>query len=495
MFGFNKKIKKAIEKTEAEFSKQFQRVASDAYKRGFDAARINRLSSSFYSEVLSMDDVLRMELRVIRGRARNLNLNNDYAKEFIRLLKINVVGHKGVTIVNEAKKSSDEFDESANDLIMENFKEWSKKEYASTSGKLSFVGLCQLFITTFAIDGEVLFRRLKGYNNKFGYAVQHLDSDSLDINLNQVLDNGNEIKMGIEFNKFGKPLRYYLKKKNFQKTGINSYEVVDADEIIHAFIYENASQSRGVPPMSSPMISMHSIHAAEEAEIYAVRGAAAKMGFYLPPEDGDSTYSAEKEGEDLVQNAEPGAFEILPKGWKFETYDPNHPNGNFPLFKKECLKSIAAGLGTSYHALAKDLEGVNYSSGRIGSLDERDYYKILQIFLVEEFCIPIFTDLLEMSLLNQTIKLPFADLDKLNKPVFYPRSWDWVDPAKDAKAAEISLKNKLKSRTEIAAERGKDIYDIFKQIKQEQEWAKELGISLDVVDEKIIKDKGDDEDD
>lgn len=486
-------VKQAVEYTSREYDLKIQHALSAGFKRGFDAARINRLTASFNSEIFTMDQILRMDLKTLKGRARNLRLNNDYARQFIKLLKINVVGPNGVTLQNQAKDTSGKLDTAANKIIEDNFTEWSKKENASVTGKMNFRNLCNLFMTTFAVDGEVLFRRVKGFNNQFNYAIHPLETDRLDVDLNKMFSNGNEIRMGIEFDKWDKPVKYYLKnKENLNLYQPGTHEVVTSDEIIHAFIYETATQSRGVPPMCSAMISMHNLHAAEEAEIYATRGEASKMGFYTRPEDVDSKYDAEKdETGNLVQTAEPAVFEILPPGWNFQAYDPTHPNGNFATFKKECLRSMAAGLGPAYHSLASDLEGVNYSSGRIGSLDERDYYRILQSFMIEEFCNIIFTDLLDMSLLNQKIKLPYTKFDKFNKPVFYARSWDWVDPSKDSDAAQTAIKSRLKSRTEIAAERGKDIRDIFEQIASEEKLAKEMGISLEVIDSKLNQNKED----
>jgi len=486
-------VQQAVEQTSREYDSKIQGALSAGYKRGFDAARINRLTASFTSEVFTMDQILRMDLKTLKGRARNLRLNNDYARQFIKLLKINVVGPNGVTLQNKAKDTSGKLDDTANKLIEENFAEWSKKENASVTGKLNFKDLCNLFITTFAVDGEVLFRRVRGFKNQFNYAIHPLETDRLDVDLNKKFSNGNEIRMGIEFDKWDKPLKYYLKNKEYINTyQSGSHEIVNADEIIHAFIPETATQSRGVPPMCSAMISMHNLHAAEEAEIFASRAEASKMGFYTRPENVDSKFEGEKDdGGNLIQTAEPGILEILPEGWDFKTYDPTHPNGNFATFKKECLRSMAAGLGPAYHSLASDLEGVNYSSGRIGSLDERDFYRILQSFMIEEFCNVVFSDLLDMSLLNQKIKLPYTKFDKFNKPVFYARSWDWVDPSKDANAAETAIRNRLKSRTEIAAERGKDIRDIFEQIASEEKLAKDMGISLEVIDVKLNQGKED----
>jgi len=51
---------------------------------------------------------------------------------------------------------------------------------------------------------------------------------------------------------------------------------------------------------------------------------------------------------------------------KFVNVDSDYPHQMYSAFVKAHLQGIASGLGISYHALANDLEGVNYSSIRAG---------------------------------------------------------------------------------------------------------------------------------
>ena len=498
LFGADKKtiksaVQEAVQQISSDHELRLKEIRDSSFRRGFDAARVNRLTASFQTQLLTLDQMLKLDLKNLKGRSRNLSVNNDYAKSFIRLLKNNVVGPSGFKLQNKAKDPSGKLDEAANDIIEENWAEWGKKENASVSGRISWLTHCYLFIASIAIDGEYLARRIKGWNNPFGYAIQPLETDLLDITLNKTLGNGNEIRMGIEFDKWDRPLRYYLRKrKSMDSYYVNDYEVIPASEIIHAFIYERAFQSRGVVPMASAMIAMHNIHAAEEAEMYAVRGEASKMGFLEQAPDSEGYPGDVKDYEgNIVQHVEPGEIELLPKGITFKAYDPTHPNGNFAIFKKEALKSMASGIGAAYHSFANDLENVNYSSIRQGALDERDSYKVLQSFMIEEFCNVVFSDVLEMSLLTQKIKLPFSKFSKFNNPMFYGRRWGWVDPLKDVSSAEKEISLRLKSRTEIIAESGRDFREVVDQIAEEEAYAKSKGVSLAVIDATIISPEDD----
>ncbi len=53
-----------------------------------------------------------------------------------------------------------------------------------------------------------------------------------------------------------------------------------------------------------------------------------------------------------------------------------------------------------------------------------------------------------------------------------------MDPLKDAKANWEELKMGVKSRADILAEKGKDIEEVFDQIKNEEDLAVSVGINV-----------------
>jgi capsid protein len=63
--------------------------------------------------------------------------------------------------------------------------------------------------------------------------------------------------------------------------------------------------------------------------------------------------------------------------------------------------------GANYNIIANDLEGVNYSSGRLGMLDERELWKLIQKFDIDVAERPIFENFLYMALLTGAIPLPW----------------------------------------------------------------------------------------
>lgn len=470
--------------------------------RNYIGAKTDNSTVNWLTSSKTADEILRWQLPKLRDRSRDLARNNDYVKAFLRLLKTNVIGPNGINLQSKVKNGRGKLDTNANARIEEGWERWGKKKNASVCGTLSWRQMQALIIESVARDGEVLIRKVKGFDNEFKYALQMIEPDHLDCNLNKVLPNGNSIRMGIEFDAWKRRVAYHLLAKhpgdNTSYYDGQHYMRVPADEMIHYFIRERESQTRGVPWIHTAIIRLHMLGAYEEAALIAARIGASKMGFYVS-QDGAAEYigDAKDDQGNIVNEAEPGQFEKLPLGYDFKTFDPAYPNGEMEKFLKAMLRGASAGMGPLYNNLAHDLEGVNFSSIRQGTLSERDYYKFIQVDFSESVCQDVYDGWLPMALLTQQVNLSIERLDKFNAARWQARGWDWVDPTKDINAKVEALNNRLTSRTRILSELGVDIEDLLDEIEQEEQMMKDRGISLSLgIPKKEVADaKSDTEDD
>lgn len=466
----------------------FNQPKSKSRRRGFNAASLSRLTTDWLTQIVSADEEARRSLRKLRARARELWMNNDYVVKYLGLLQNNVVGPMGIMpqmVITEGRPTKDQpqpvRDKFAEVVIEREFKRWAKKENASVSGDMSFRDQQRLFIETLARDGEVLVRKIRGFDNPFKFALEFLEVDFLDEDHNIRLSNGNEIRMGVELNGFRRPIAYHLLTSH---PGDASYVLggrrfvrVPAADIIHGFMRHRPQQTRGVPWMHSAMTRLNMLGAYEEAELVAARIASSKMGFFT---EDDATYQASDEDSDgnLITDFEPGIWEKLPAGVKADLIEPTHPGDQFDPFMKQMLHGAASGLQVAYTSLTSDLKGVNFSSGRMGLLEERDFYRNLMWWFIEHFCGDVFTEWLTMALLNGVMPLPASKLDKFNQPRWQLRGWQWVDPLKDAKANIESNNAGIKTKRDILAESGRDLEDTFAQLAEENRLATELGLTF-----------------
>ena len=115
------------------------------------------------------------------------------------------------------------------------------------------------------------------------------------------------------------------------------------------------------------------------------------MGFLTGPGDEDEPVGDEEDDDgNLIDEFEPGIIVRLPAGIDFVPWDPQHPTSAFPDFVSACLRSIASAFDVGYVSLANDLTGVTYGSLRQGKLDERDVWRMLQFWMIDHFCQPVY---------------------------------------------------------------------------------------------------------
>jgi lambda family phage portal protein len=445
----------------------------------YSGASGTRLTLDWIATILSADQEIRGNLRLLRARGRELSRNNPIAKNFLNLLVANVVGHKGIGYRAQVRNNDDSLADQINKKITAAWTEWCKKKNCTVDGKLSWRGVQEVALKNVATDGEVFIRKVRGFRgNKFRFALQIIDADQCD-HLYSIppSKDGNEIRLGVEIDKWGRPLAYWINPGHPSDLGGSLMrERIPAEEIIHLFDIERVSQTRGVTWFHAVMLQLRMLEGYIEAELVAARTGAAKMG-WLEYTDA-AAYEEPNPDKKIVLEANPGTIETLPPGLTFKEWNPDHPANAFPNFVITILRQIATGLGVSYNALASDLVGVNYSSMRSGLLIERDQWKRDQSWLIENLCEPAFEDFLEFALLSGALTLDSRDPEKFKAGKWEPRGWAWVDPLKDVQAAILAIGARLKSRDQIVSEEGNDIEEVFEQIAQEEELAESLDLDL-----------------
>jgi lambda family phage portal protein len=325
-----------------------------------------------------------------------------------------------------------------------------------------------------------MFQKVRGKaGGKYMFCLAPIDPALCDVDYSMPMQNGREIVQGVERDAFGRATAFYF-RDHVDLLGhyAGTPRRVPASEIIHGYWVEGPGQVRGFPDAVGALIALHMLDKVSEAEVTAVRLAACKMGFYQNEAGtGVAVLGDSKEGADLVSEAEPGVFQILPNGVQFKDFDPKHPTANYRDFVKTQLREVAAGLRLSYNDFANDLEGVNFSSIRGGVLAERDSWMVQQGWLVEHLCRPVFAAWLEMFLLSGQSMLPMSKYDKFHADTWIPRRWQWVDPLKDAEANKVMREQNWKSDQQIVSEQGNDLDEVLEQIESDQETKKELGIA------------------
>lgn len=472
-----------------------RRLGASPAQRSFAGAAVNRLTLNLSSANTSINTDLDGALSILRARARNLCQNSEYGRRFLNLVSNNVIGPKGPMLQVRRFDRNQAIDKPLNDAVETHWHRWSRR--CDVTGRMSLATLLRVVITSVARDGESLVNVVRGRQYPYGFALQVMEADRLDDKLNARLDNGNVIRLGVEMDSGLRPVALHLFAAHPGENsppGPNQPRIrVPLGDIYHVFVPERAEQVRGYSWLHAVLMRANMLAGFEEAAIVAARVGASKVAaFTLDPNSAPADKALEgladgKVGNALQMTAEPGEFIDLTNnpGVKLEGWNPEYPHQNYESFVKQCLRGLASGLNVAAHNLSGDMTQVNYSSARIAELNERDMWVALQEWLFDTLLMPIYEDWLSVALLRGEITflakgnaVPHhlrADIVLASR--FQGRRWDWVDPLKDAQAAQQLISTGLASRTEIAASMGREFEDIADELSQEKVYMDAAGIS------------------
>lgn len=463
------------------------------FRRLFDASAPDRTTSEWGGTPTPVDDTVRNEQRGLVGRARQQRANNSFVRRYVQMARQNIVGPNGIGLQAQARNSSNSLDQPANDAIEAAWKDWARKGNADVTGKLSWRQIQLLAVSSAVIDGEFFVRIVQGADaGPWGFALQMLDAQRCPVDYDvEKLRNGGFIRHGIEFNRYGRPLAYHFTTTDEEEQsyfyGGRKFVRIPAAEILHGFLPEMVGQKRGLPWISTALLHLRHLGEYEKASVINARVSASKGGFLQWEEKDLGPESVTEEEEyDIDMKVEPGMIRELPNGVKFVPYEPTFPHGEYQVFHKAMLRSIASGLGVAYNSLANDLTDVNFSSIRQGALDERDNWQVLQQWLIEELMEPVYRAWLQRALLAKKIKIGPTALDasrveKYSAVGWQPRRWQWVDPRADVDAAVKSKDNLLTSPSQLIRESGRDPDATWREIASDIARMRAAGIDDEFI--------------
>ena len=457
-------------------------------RRMYEGARVNRLTSDWVTAGTSADAEIKGSLPRLRNRSRQLVRDNDYARQAIRAVRNNVIG-TGIKMQAQVRmlRGGGRLDQQVNDAIEAAWMQWGRKDSCHTAGRLSFVDIERLLIGAMAESGEVFVRMVKQPfgRSKVPFALEIIESDLLDDTYTGGSTvEGNEWRMGIELNKWGRPVQYAFLTKHpgdstFGPSTTARHRLIPAGEVLHLYVMDRPGQTRGVPWLASAIQRLHQVAGYEQAEVVRARASSALMGFITSDEGelmGDAVYDNER-----VTNFEPGVFKYLAPGESVTVPQLDAPDGQLEPFLRVMLRAMAAGVGCSYETISRDFSQTNYSSSRLSLLEDRENWKALQQFMIENFHRPVFEAWLEMAVLSGTLNLSFYETDpeRYKAVRWMPRGWAWVDPAKEVEAYKEAVRCGFKTQADVVAEQGGDLEELLLARKAEVDRADELELYFD----------------
>ena len=461
-------------------------------QRMYAMARPSRLTSGWGPSTTSEDTELATSLLAARNRSRALVRDAAYAKRAKVIVQNNVIG-AGIGLQAKVETSRGALNERINDDLETQWEEWCKADQCHTGKSLHFNAMERQLVGQVFEAGEIFVRlhRARFGNSSVPLALEIIEPERIADQFQPTPVAANaSVRLGVELNNFHAPLAYWIRSIHPGELRINPeqtaiVERVPAEDIIHLRTIDRWPQTRAMPWMHTAARKLNDMDGLTEAEITAARAAACYMGFIESP-DGETQMGDEQPDGSREVELAPAMIEHLAPGEKFNYAAPNRPNAQLDPFMRMMLREVAAGTGPSYESLSRDYSQSNYSSSRLALLDDRDLWRVLQMWFIRDFRTRVHQVWLHQAVLARVVQsIPLEQYaltpKKFEAVRFKPRGWGWIDPTKEVEAYEKAIRNGFTTVGRVIAQTadGSDLEDMLKERKQELEMMQTMGLKFD----------------
>lgn len=442
--------------------------------RGYDAAKTDRLHGDWLPVIGTGEQVDRGARELIRGRARQLELNSDMAEGIVNAIVRNVVG-KGIRPQARVRNTAGELDTETNRTLEDAWKKWRRSEFCDVSGQNTFEEIQELVMRRFLYDGEAFAHLVYDAKARFPLSLQLIEPERVG-SYDQIAKNGNKVVAGVEMTDYYKPVQYWIYDQD--PIGFTTYQArpYPASSIIHFWKRSRPSQVRGVSQLARVMTRIRQIDEYLNADLVSARTAACFSAFVVSP---NGKWTANANSKDRA--FKPGMIGHLRPGEDIRFAEPKRNAGTASEYAKTQGRKVATGVGVSYDLVTRDIQG-NFSAARQNMLEDRKTFEPLQQFLIDHFCQRIWEEFVKSCYLSGILKVPdfSQDPERYYSVNWLTPGWSWIDPTKEVMANKESIKAGLTTMADVCASQGLDWEEVFEQQAQERQRAEELGIELDV---------------
>lgn len=475
------------------YARQALTVANSAYPNR------DKDISQWRAEPDSPDNDLIDDLDDLRGKSRNLYMNNEVAGAVLVKIKTNVVGsglipkpvinYKYLGITREKAKDYER-------IIKTKFNAWALSTNSDASRVNDFYTTQALVLLSWIMSGDVFAvpkrKRRKGVDIELCLQILEADRISNPSGANEYT------KGGIEIDGEGEVLNYYISKKhpgdgNSEIKGYPVYNSLGRRNIYHIFEPERPGQRRGIPLLAPLISSLKQLGRYQNAEITSAvmnamigliieKPADSQQGFY------NSNYGTkenkEKPPEETKYNIQNATVIETHKGHTVKEFQTTRPNKNYKDFVETIIEGMGARSTLPKEVLMSSFKS-SYSAARAALEEAHKRFLVSRKLLEIKFCQPIYEEFILELIKNGDVECPGFFEDEAIRHAFTRAIWIGpnkasLDPVKDARAAEISLNNKTTTRSMIALSLGIDYDDIIDEIEDEE-------MKMAITEKKVIQ--------
>lgn len=458
----------------------------------YAAAKTTRLTGNWLAGNANVNDIIGASSPILRARVRQLIRDFPYLARAVRIMVDYSVG-TGIMFQSVVNGDDGKRDKKIITKIEDAVKWWMDE--ADAAGKLHYYEMMRLAKRQDLEPGEFVIVKTfpKIPNQYIPYKLQMYEADWLTSQKDRYTSGGininakptdTEVRQGIEYYTLTGRVKGYW----FADPNSGGAEVfISAENIVHGFEVLRPQQLRGVSPYAPGILIANDLQNYLDAEIDAAKMAAKWLAFIKTPDPAGRQMNLPTQtaanGTDTqkIEELENCILEYLRNGEEIEFANSNRPGATFQPFVRLLLTMFSIVTGVPYELISGDYQGLNFSTARIVRNDFSQQLRPIAVRHVRQFCVPTVTTALDIAVLSGKLTLPgyWQNPRRYQKSEWQPPGMDAVDPLREAKSQIESIGYGLKSPQEVARERGRDLEDIYKEIKAAQDLATEMSLKFE----------------
>jgi len=454
---------------------QLEAITAD---RTHKAARKDRLSNDWStSTTLTPEEMFGADRLPLLARSRRLEYENDIAASVANAVIVNVIG---TGIRPQSKAAGKAFARDAEAL----WNEWVKQKNCDVTGCSTFFDLQRLVLRRWLFDGEFFVHHVVPQGKPSGemlvpYQIQLIDP--LMVQSPFSLRSAQNVYSGIEIDNFSRPIAYHVLQGYGSQAPANQTTVIPAQDMLHGFTKILPTQIRGISPFAPALQRIRDTTEFIDAELIAARIAACFALFITTsaPSAALGRLDLDDDGQP-IEGLKPGMSVYLRPGEDVKTATPGRPDTTAKEFIETQQRLVAGAMGLSYELLARDLSKVTFSSARQGHLEDRRAFSVIQQFIIDHFCQPVWEEFLKWAVMSGKLKArSFSSRPQDYLPArWIAPGWGWIDPLKEAQANNLGLDRGYITLSQICGQLGLDWQEVLDQRRKEVEYAKSIGLTV-----------------
>lgn len=422
-------------------------------------------------DTLSPDQLVLSGASTLRAHARHLERNHDISRGALRTLVNNIIGPNGIGIEPQPRRADGTIHEDYAKALREAWRDWQKTP--EVSHQHTWARVQRLMARSWLRDGECFAQQLMGpvakldHGTLVPYSLELFEADMVPLDY----QDGDRISQGIERNGWGRPVGYWVYRKNPLEAGLvslgSNLRRISADRMLHVAAIDRIGQLRGVSEFASIITRLEDIKDYEESERIAAKIAAALTAYVKRGNPDSYTEQLDEQGNPLPRDLriQPGMIiDGLAVGEEIGLIDTKRPNPNVAIFRQGQLRAAAAGWGASYSSISRDYNGT-YSAQRQELVEQWVHYAVLTDEFTGMFVQPVWEAFVATAHLSGTVPIPSDVVPaSADDALFVGQSMPWIDPLKEANASEALTRAGFASEVEMIRKRGGNPRDVLEQI-------------------------------